>query len=139
MPVLEKSNITLQKYLLFARRIPNIYQQNYSESDNSYLCSYLCLQTMGKTNQSSNGLPFTIIADEATDLHASQFIHAVCLRYVELKAPKNPQIRNNIINLERVNASTISETILKSILHTSISLDASNIRGQDMAELLYVF
>ena len=65
------------------------------------------------------------------------------IRYVELKTPKNPQIReclNNLINLDRVNASTISESILESIIHNSISLDASNIRGQAaMTELLHVF
>ena len=78
-------------------------------------------------------MPFTIIADEVTDCHANQNILSVCIQFVDLISPKNPQIKDcliNLINVERGNASTISKKTLEPISHSSVSLNAYNIHGQ---------
>ena len=80
-----------------------------------------------------NDLPFTIIADEVTDVHANQEILGVCLRFVDLSVPEVPHIRECLVSfmyLERATSSAISSKMLESLSHTSLSLDPSNIRGQ---------
>ena len=101
---------------------------------NEVIHIYACKLREKLTNQlKANSLPFTIIADEVTDYHANQEILSVCVRFVDLTCPQKPKIKEcliNLVNIERANASTISQKILESISHPSVSLNARNIRGQ---------
>ena len=78
-------------------------------------------------------LPFTIIADEGSDSHSNLEILAVCLRYVDTSTPKDPHIREVLLNfvyLERTNAIMIHQKILESLLDPAVRLNPDSIRGQ---------
>lgn len=54
-----------------------------------------------------NALPYTVIADETTDVFSNQEILTVCLRFVDLSLATKPQIREcllSFIHLQRANA-----------------------------------
>ena len=56
----------------------------------------------------------TVIADEVTDPHANQEILSVCIRFLDISLPCEPQIREcflGFLRLYRANAKMISENI----------------------------
>ena len=58
-----------------------------------------------------------------TDPHANQEIFSVCLTFVYLSVSRKPHIIEYLIDLlklERANASTISQKILKSLTHPCV-------------------
>ena len=74
-----------------------------------------------------------IIADEGTDSRSNQEILSLCFRFVDQSSPKDPHIKECLINfmhLERTNTIMTSRKILESLSDPSISLDPSNIGGQ---------
>ena len=81
----------------------------------------------------AQNFPFTIISDEVTDPHANQEILSVCIRFLDIPAPNEPQIQEcflGFLYLNRANARMISEKILQCISDPSICLDPTNIWGQ---------
>ena len=131
LQLLAKGNSTLQKHLLFAKRnqkytsktIQNEIVHVYANKTRERLTAHL----------REEQLPFAIIADEATDPHANQEVLSLCLRFVDLHSACSPVIKECLIDfiyLERANALTISEEILKSLSKPPVSLDPNNIRGQ---------
>ncbi len=102
----------------------------YKMTINVYACK---IRESLTKNVWEKNLPFTAIADEVTDPHANQEIISVCLRFVDLTSPKEPHIKEcliNFVNLERANASAICAKILDSLSLPSVSLDPVKIRGQ---------
>ena len=68
-------------------------------------------QKLDKRSIRENALPYTVIADEATDLFSNHEILTVCLRFVDLSVAANPQVREcllSFIHLQRANAEGIS-------------------------------
>ena len=81
-----------------------------------------------------NNMPFTIIADEATDPHSNQEILSVCFRYVDRSSPTDHYIKECLISfvfLDQTNASSISRKILATVSGPSVYLDPCRIRGQE--------
>ena len=69
-------------------------------------------------------LPYTIIADETTDIFLNREILTLCLRFVDLSLPANPQIKEcllTFIHLQRANAEGIKTKILEALTHPCVS------------------
>ena len=87
-----KGDSILLKHLLCAK-----YNAKYTSKtiQNQVTHIYACKIRETLTEQLREGcLPFTIIADEATDPHSNHEILSVCLRYVDLSSLQDPHIRN---------------------------------------------
>ena len=131
LQLMGKMNSVLQNHLLFAKRNA-LYTSKTIQNDIIHVYSCKIRENLTK-HVRENNLPFTVIADEVTDPHANQEILSVCLRFVDMTSPKEPHIKEclvNFVHLERANASVISTKILESLSHPSLSLDPVNIRGQ---------
>ncbi len=132
LQLMGKFSSTLHNHLLFAKRNA-LYTSKTIQNDIIYV--YVCKIRESLTkNVREKNLPFTVIADEVTDPHANQEIIAVCLRFVDLTSPKEPHIKEcliNFVNLERANASAICAKILDSLSLPSVSSDPAKIRGQE--------
>ena len=83
------------------------------------------------TNLRSQGLPFSIIADECTDPHTTTEILSVMLAVCRFNIAQEPRIKECLFSfshLERTNASAISQKILDS--DPLVGLDPSKICEQ---------
>ena len=131
LQLMAKGNSVLQKHLSCAKRNAT-YTSKTIQNDLIHIYATQIKEKITGELRSQN-LPFTIIADECTDRHSNQEILSVCLRFVSLLTPKDPQIKEclvDFLHLERATATTIATKLLESLTSVSLSLNPSNIRGQ---------
>ena len=131
LQLLAKRNDILRKHLQIAKQNAK-YTSKTIQKEIVHIYAGKIKQRLTVELREKN-LPFTIMADEVTDPYANQEILSVCLRFVDLSSPQNPHIKECLIafmNLERANASTISQKKKESLTDKDVCLDPTNIRGQ---------
>ena len=131
LQLLGKGNSILQNHLLSASKNA-LYTSKTIQNEIIHIYASKIRKFLTKQVRDSN-LPYSIIADEVTDPHANREIICICLRFVDLTSPNEPLIKEcliNFLNLERANASAITQKILESLTQPSVSLDLTKIRGQ---------
>ena len=131
LQLLAKGNSILQNHLLSAGKNA-LYTSKNIQNEKIHIYASKIREFLTKEVRDNN-LPYSIIADEVTDPHANQEVICVCLRFVDLTFPKKPHIKEcliDLLNLERATACAITQKILESLTHPSVSLDITKIRGQ---------
>ena len=104
-----KENAILKKHLEQGKRNSR-YTSKTTQNEIIHIYASKIREKM-TTNLRSQGLPFTIIADECTDPHSNTEILSVCLRFVDITLSQEPHIKDCLFSfshLERANASAIS-------------------------------
>ena len=125
---LSESNDTLQKHLRSAKKNAKYTSKTIQNELISHYAAELRKHLTHRIRE--NNLPYTVIADEATDAHANREILSVCLRYVDLSEPHIRECFLSFVHLERATASALYEKIVSILSDPTLSLDLGKIRGQ---------
>ena len=131
LQLMAKSDPILSKHLASAKKNAK-YTSKTIQNQIVHIYASRIRETITKPKR-EKALSYTIIADEATVIFSNREILTLCVRFVDLSLPANPQIKECLlffIHLQRANAEGISKKIIETLTHPCVSLDTSKICGQ---------
>lgn len=90
-----KGDSILQKHLVSAKQNAKYTSKTIQNQVVNIYASKI-KERLTKSLRECN-LPFTVIADETTDPYSNREILTVCLRFVDLSAPRDPHVKECLI------------------------------------------